>query len=150
MVNGKLLVPRGENPVATGSQSDQIAGPQLPISRRVDFDHDPVRGQGDLGALDRTERPDPLHRALQCAAARRPDLHVVAADKQSRSAGRGAIDRDIERFAAEPYPTIAHIHRQDDRLADEAVHERRCGRPRADEARGSAVAGNGKPQQARP
>jgi hypothetical protein len=82
MVNGsRFLLLRGENPVTAGLQSDKIAGPKLPIPWCVDFDHGLVRGQRDFGALDRAKRPDPLHRALQCAAAGRPDLHVMTTDK---------------------------------------------------------------------
>ena len=64
-----------------------------------------------------------LDRALQRAAAGGADLHVVAADEQLCRARRVAIGGDVERLAAEPHAAVAHLHRQHDGLADEAVHE---------------------------
>ena len=43
------------------------------------------------------------HRALERAAAGRPDLHIMAADEQFRGAGGRAIGGDIQRPVAEPH-----------------------------------------------
>ena len=74
----------GKNPVAAGLQADDVAGLQFPVARRVDLDHGLALAarQRHFGPLDRAERADMPHRALERAAAGRADLHVVAADEQ--------------------------------------------------------------------
>src|SRR5882672_12261853 len=130
MVNGggfwnRAAILPSENPVASGLQSDDIAGLEFPIPGRVDLDHGRALAgrQGDFRALDRAERPDTPYRALKRTAASRADLHVMATDEQFRCAGSRTVRRDIERLAAEPHAAVADIHRQHNRLADEAVHE---------------------------
>ena len=74
----------GKNTVAAGLQADGIAGLQFPVAGRVDLDHGLAlaAAQRDFGALDRAEGADMADRALERAAAGRPDLHVMAADEQ--------------------------------------------------------------------
>src|SRR6476659_5714868 len=81
-MTGSIL--RGENAVAPGLQSDDIADLKFPIPGCIDLDHGlaPGRRQRNLGPLDRAEASDMAHRAVQRAAAGRPDLHVMAADEQ--------------------------------------------------------------------
>src|SRR5260370_17160196 len=102
---------RGENAVAPGLQSDDIADLELPVPGRVDLDHGltPGRRQRDFGALDRAEGSDMPHRAVQRTAARRPDLHVMAADEQFRCARANAVRRDIQRLAANPHAPAATL-----------------------------------------
>src|SRR5436190_2303389 len=120
------LVLRGENAVAPGLQSDDVADLKFPVAGRIDLNHGLTAGrrQGDFGALDRAEGSDMPHRAVERAAAGRPDLHVMAADEQFRCARPSAVRRDIQRLAAKPHATVANLHRQHDRFPDEAVHER--------------------------
>src|SRR6266702_2512756 len=78
------LILSRENPVAAGLQADDFAGLELPVPGGVDLDHGLALAarERDLRPLDRAERADMAHRALQRAGSRRPDLHVMAADEQ--------------------------------------------------------------------
>src|SRR5258708_27015347 len=113
---------RGENAVAPGLQSDDIADLELPVPGRVDLDHGltPGRRQRDFGALDRAEGSDMPHRAVQRTAAGRPDLHVLAAYQQFQCAGSNAVWRAVPPLAAKPRTTVANLHRQPDRLTAQA------------------------------
>src|SRR5882672_1006400 len=77
-------IPGGKDPVAAGLQADDLAGLEFPVPGGVDLDHGLALAarERDLRPLDRAERADMAHRALQRAGSRRPDLHVVAADEQ--------------------------------------------------------------------
>src|SRR5438034_1638851 len=93
----KSVLP-GENPVAPGLQPDDVADLKFPVAGRIDLDHGltPGRRQRHFGALDRAEGSDMAHRAVERAAAGRPDLHVMAADEQFRCARPNAVRRDIQ------------------------------------------------------
>src|SRR3954453_20885350 len=80
----KILILRSKYPVSARLQADDLAGLQFPIAGGVDLDHGLALAarERDFRALDRAERTDMAHRALQRAGSRRTDLHVVAADKQ--------------------------------------------------------------------
>src|SRR5262245_2145843 len=73
-----------ENPVPAGLQADDFAGLQFPVAGGVDLDHGLALAarERDLRPLDRAERADMTHRALQRAGSRRADLHVMAAHEQ--------------------------------------------------------------------
>src|SRR5882757_8497354 len=77
-------IPGGENPVATGLQSDGFAGLEFPVAGCVDLDHGLAlaAAERDFGSLDRTKGADVTDRALERAAAGRPDLHVMAPNEQ--------------------------------------------------------------------
>src|SRR6266702_1919371 len=77
------LILSRENPVAAGLQGDDFAGLELPVPGGVDLDHGlALAAQRDFRPLDRAERADMAHRALQRTRPGRADLHVVAADEQ--------------------------------------------------------------------
>src|SRR5712691_10638351 len=117
---GRLILP-SENPVASGLQSDDIAGLEFPIPGRVDLNHGRALAgrQGDFRALDRAKRSDTLYRALKRTAASRADLHVMATDEQFRCAGSSAVGRDIQRLAAEPDAAVADIRSEERRVGKE-------------------------------
>src|SRR3954451_4571988 len=119
------LVLGGKDPVAAGLPADDLAGLEFPVAGGVDLDHGIALAarERDLRPLDRAERTDMAHRALQRAGSGRPDLHVVAADEQFLGAGGRAIGGDSERRAAEPHRAAGDLHRQHDGFADEAMHE---------------------------
>src|SRR5438105_2141354 len=75
---------RGKDPVAAGLQADDFAGLEFPVPGGVDLNHGlALTGrERNFRPLDRTERADMAHGALQRAGSGRPDLHVVAADEQ--------------------------------------------------------------------
>src|SRR5439155_10737160 len=89
----KTLFLGGKDPVAPGLQADDLAGLEFPVPGGIDLDHGLALAarERDLRPLNRAERADMAHRALQRAGSRRPDLHVVAADEQLCAAGGRAI-----------------------------------------------------------
>src|SRR5258707_9215567 len=100
-LNGEFSIPCGENPIAAGRQSHEVADPEFPIARRIDLDRGRPLRQFDFGALDRAEAPDMGDRALERAAAGRTEQHVMAAGEKPGGAPRQAIGRDDQRPATE-------------------------------------------------
>src|SRR6187402_3533560 len=80
----RTLILRGKDPVAAGLQADDLAGLEFPVPGGVDLDHGLALAarERDLRPLNRAERTDMAHRALQRAGSHRPDLHIVTADEQ--------------------------------------------------------------------
>ena len=74
----------GKDPVAAGLQADDLAGLEFPVPRGVDLNHGIALAarERDLRPLDRAERTDMAHRALQRTGPGRPDLHVMTPDEQ--------------------------------------------------------------------
>src|SRR6185437_16654096 len=121
-------VGRGEDPVATRLQADNIPRLQRSVARRVNLDHRLAlaAAKRNLGPLDRTETPDVADRTFERAAARGADLHIVTPDEQFRGTMECTVGSDVQRAAVEAYRAIAHVHRQHDRFANEAMYECRC------------------------
>ncbi len=74
---------RREDPIALWLQTHNVAGLEVAVARRIDFNHCLVAigAQSDIRALRWTERTDAFDRSLQRAAAGGPDNHIMPPDE---------------------------------------------------------------------